>query len=276
MKIALVILHADPKRGGAERYTADIAEALAGRGHEVSVLAADFPDDYLHGDVGFASRTGSRSEPYTASPVRQVGLPAAGISRLQQYRCFLDSLDQHLAENSYDVVHAMLPVRRCDVYHPHAGLAAEAVATGHAKYPLGIKRVLAAIANRVNRKRLAFARVERELLSRPDGPVVLCLSEYVKDAVRRRYALPEGRMATLFNAVDLRRFDPMRAPLAGWELRERMEIPEERVVALMIAQDFARKGLREAILALRVLAEDEPVTLLVVGKGDTGPYERLA
>ena len=43
MKIALVILHADPKRGGAERYTADIAGALLGRGHEVSVLAGDFP-----------------------------------------------------------------------------------------------------------------------------------------------------------------------------------------------------------------------------------------
>ena len=29
MKIALVILHADPARGGAERYTIDLAAALA-------------------------------------------------------------------------------------------------------------------------------------------------------------------------------------------------------------------------------------------------------
>jgi len=58
-------------------------------------------------------------------------------------------------------------------------------------------------------------------------------------------------------------------------LREKLGIEDGRVMALMIAQDFARKGLREAILALRVMG-DEPVTLVVVGKGNTGPYERLA
>jgi hypothetical protein len=32
MRIALVILHADPARGGAERYTIDLANALAPAG----------------------------------------------------------------------------------------------------------------------------------------------------------------------------------------------------------------------------------------------------
>ncbi|CAA9371559.1 MAG: hypothetical protein AVDCRST_MAG64-163, partial [uncultured Phycisphaerae bacterium] len=41
MKVALVILHADPARGGAERYTADLAAALGKRGHDVTVLSSD-------------------------------------------------------------------------------------------------------------------------------------------------------------------------------------------------------------------------------------------
>ena len=255
MNIALVILHADPSRGGAERYTADLAAALTTCGHGVTLLASSFAS--------------------VPPGVREARMDAGTGGKLAQYREFLDSVDAHLAGNKYDVVHAMLPVRRCDVYHPHAGLAADAVATGHTKYSPGIRRALAAIANRLNPKRQAFARVERELVGRPDGPVVLCLSEYVKRTIRERYALPEARMATLFNAVDLRRFDPQRDPGAGAGLRRRLGIPDDRVVALMIAQDFARKGLREAILAMRALDSDA-ATLVVVGRGNTGPYERLA
>jgi UDP-glucose:(heptosyl)LPS alpha-1,3-glucosyltransferase len=257
MDVALVILRSDPQRGGAERYTADLATALAGRGHDVTVVSAD------------AGPRGDRAH-------RSVTVDAGGATRRGQYLSFLRSVDDHLAKARYDVVHAMLPVRSCDVYHPHAGLAAEGVASGHAKYDGAIRRLLAMGANRVNRKRQAFAAVERDLLDRPDGPVVLCLSDYVKETVRRHYAtVPESRLATLFNAVDLRRFDPTRDEGAGRELRRRMGIADDRVVALMIAQDFARKGLREAILALRELA-DVPVTLVVVGRGDAGPYQRLA
>jgi UDP-glucose:(heptosyl)LPS alpha-1,3-glucosyltransferase len=257
MDVALVILRSDPQRGGAERYTADLATALAGRGHGVTVISAD------------AGPGGDRA-------YQSVRVDAGGATRRGQYLRFLKSVGDHLAKARYGVVHAMLPVRTCDVYHPHAGLAAEGVAAGHAKYDGAIRRLLAMGANRVNRKRLAFAAVERDLLDRPDGPVVLCLSDYVKETVRRHYpAVPEVRLATLFNAVDLRRFDPTRDEGAGRELRRRLRIPDERVVALMIAQDFARKGLREAILALRELA-DEPVTLVVVGRGDAGPYRRLA
>src|SRR5437763_240307 len=107
MKIALVILHADPARGGAERYTVDLARALAAEGHDVSILASGF------GEV--------------PEEVRSVRLDAAAMTRLGQFERFLDSLQRHLAESSYDVVHAMLPVRRCDFYHPHAGVAAESV-----------------------------------------------------------------------------------------------------------------------------------------------------
>ena len=135
MKIALIILHADPARGGAERYTVDLAAGLVARGHEVSLLATSFGD---------------------STPARQVKLPARSTTRLGQYLAFLKAVEEHLAAERYDIVHAMLPVRRCNVYHPHAGLAVEAVITGHLKYD-GVRQSLAGFTNHFNRKRNQFA-----------------------------------------------------------------------------------------------------------------------
>ncbi|HEX8914935.1 MAG TPA: glycosyltransferase family 4 protein [Humisphaera sp.] len=268
MNLALVILHADPAKGGAETYTCDLAAALAARGHRVSVLAASF-----------SAAVDGRCA--------RVPLAMTGPTRLARYLRFLAALDAHLAANAagpaadrYDVVHAMLPVRRCDLYHPHAGIAAEAVATGHAKYRSPIKQSIARLANRLNRKRQRFAAVERELLmphgqAEAGGPVALCLSDYVKAAVRKHYPLPGDRLPTLINAVDLAKFDPAAAAEAGRATRAKLGIAPDKVVGLIVAQDFARKGLREAVEAWRRI-DDERLVLLVVGKDDFAPYAKLA
>jgi UDP-glucose:(heptosyl)LPS alpha-1,3-glucosyltransferase len=256
MKIALVILHADPRRGGAERYTIDVAAALAERGHDVTLLARSFHE--------------------VPARVRAVELRSNALTRLGQYNRLLDRLDEHLAGgNAYDVVHAMLPVRGCDVYHPHAGVAAEAVVSGHMKHGGRIARRAAAVANRLNRKRNRFAEVERALLSGERPPLVLCLSDYVKEAVKRHYALPEERLFRLFNGIDLSRFDPAAHPEARGAVRRRFNLGEERLIALMIAQDFERKGLGEAIEAV-ARVNDPNLVLVVVGRDAAGSYRRLA
>ncbi len=236
MKIALVILHANPARGGAERYTADLADGLARRGHNVTRIASTLGPMQIEG-------------------VKEVQLDVAALTRSKRYALFLDTLDQHFASTKYDVIHAMLPVRRCDVYHPHAGIAKSA-----AEGMSPIKRLF-------NPRRMRFAAVEHDLLTRSEPPVVLCLSNYVKRDVRREYPnLPDETLPILFNAVDLARFDPAKSPAP----------PRcDRPVALMIAQDFARKGLRETIEALRLVPEERRPKLLVVGRGDTAPYERI-
>jgi UDP-glucose:(heptosyl)LPS alpha-1,3-glucosyltransferase len=219
LKIALVILHADPARGGAERYTIDLAAALARAGHDVSLAATSFVE--------------------VPPGVRRVDLRGDGMTRLRRYRRMLDSLDAHLGDAKYDIVHAMLPVRRCDVYHPHAGIALAAMDRWTVHF---------------NRRRKEMAQAERELLSGPRPPVVLCLSEYVKQSVRERYPmLTDARLATLFNAVDLDRFAPQ---------------PQDRresVNGLFIGHDFVRKGLVTAIAAMRTL-HDRRLYLTVVGK----------
>lgn len=253
--VALVIFHADPARGGAERYTFDLARSLATRGENVSVLSSSF---------------GSAPE-----GARCVTLQASSPTRLGAYRRFLDSLDEHLRTRQYDVIHAMLPVRRCDIYHPHAGLAAQALVRGHLKHRSRIEQAAAQLLNRLNRKRRAFATVERELLTGPKPPIVLCLSEYVKRSVREYYSLNEERLVTLFNGIDITRFDSTLRPEARNDTRQRLGLADDRIIALIIAQDFQRKGLREAIAAISRVA-DERLTLVVVGKQNPAKYRAMA
>jgi UDP-glucose:(heptosyl)LPS alpha-1,3-glucosyltransferase len=255
VKVALVILHADPRKGGAEGYTVNLAHALARRGHDVSLLATTFGPQ--------------------CGGLTQVPLDGRSVTRLGRYRSFLDSLDAHLAAAPYDVVHSIAPVRRCDFYHPQAGLAAEALASGHLKYD-GLRRPLDRIATRLNRKRQFVAGVERQLLTGTDAPTLLCVSDMVRRTGRQHFPLlPEEKLVTLFNAVDPDRFDPDARPQAGREVRRKFGIGDDKIVALVVAQDFKRKGLRPAVEAVALLPDDRLV-LLVVGKPDPRPYKQLA
>lgn len=255
MRIALVILHADPARGGAERYTLDVSSGLADRGHDVTLIASSFAD-------GIDRR------------ITRVTLGAAGFTRRRRYLGFLNAVETHLNQTAYDRVHAMLPVRRCDLYHPHAGLAADAVTYGHRQHAARLRQGGSWVANRLNRKRQAFAAVERQLLTGAHPPVVLCLSEYVQRTVQAHYPnLTADRLARLFNAVDIDRFNPERDPATRAGLRQRLGIAADAVVALFVGHDYARKGLHEALQAIGRI-EDPRLRLLIVGPPLGAPQRR--
>lgn len=254
MRVGLVILHADPQRGGAERYTVDLACALAQRGIETSLI--------------------SSSAGQALPGARSVVLPAHGWSRTARYRHWLEAVDRHLQTAAYDIVHAALPIHRCDVYHPHAGMAIDAVRHGHRKHQ-GWARWTSRLANRFNARRQAFAAVEQALITGPRPPVVISLSRYVQSAIEASYDLPADRHACLFNAVDLQRFDPVTQAEAGRQWRRELGIGDDQVLALIIAQDFERKGLREAIAALPQVP-DPRLRLVVVGKPDPADWQQQA
>ena len=256
MKIALVILHADTARGGAERYTLDLATGLVGRGHLVSLLASSFQSGETAG--------------------QRVVLPATGATRSRRYLSFLNSLDRELDRTKYDLVHAMLPVRRCDLYHPHAGIAVEALAKGHLNKSGAVRQTLSWVGNQCNSRRRLFAKVEMELIGSPKPSIVLSLSRLIQEVVRRNYpGLAEDRCATLFNGIDLNRFDPAVCREDRQAVRGRFQIADSSIVGLLLAQDFERKGVRQAIEALAKVS-DRRVVLLIGGRPDPTKYRHLA
>src|SRR5580704_4456824 len=129
MNIGLVIFIADPQRGGAERYTADIAAALAKRRHRVDLISTRFGQEI--------------------AGVNFVPIAAKSPSRSGRYLQFLEGLEKHLQRYKYEIIHSMLPIPRCDLYHPHAGMAKAALQT-HLSRESSPARALAHLANCLN------------------------------------------------------------------------------------------------------------------------------
>ena len=240
MRIALLILHADPARGGAERYTIDLAKALSARGHDVALLAGSFARDLDAGDATLTK------------------VAAAGATRTGRYMRYVRSVREALAADRPGVVHAMLPVPPglCDVYHPHAGIEARAN-RAHLSF--------------TNPRRAMFIRVERRLLGGERPPLVLTLSRRVGRELRRFHpAFPHDRERRLFNAVDLDVFRPDGATVERSTLGQRRD---GDLLALFVGNDWERKGLATVIAALDKLPSR--VRLAVAGQ-DRPPRESAA
>lgn len=248
MRIGLIVMRSDPARGGRERYTVDLAAALTSRGHVVSMLASEL------GGV-----------PAGVQPVR---LSARGLTQTARYNAFLRSLERHVAQRPYDVLHAMLPVRQCDIYQTHAGLVEANVANDSWTTRLFTPR------------RARTAAIERQMLEAASPPLVLCISEYVKGIVRDWYPLDDAHLPILFNAVDTAKFDPALRPDARATTRARYGLQASDTVVLFIGQDYERKGLQATIEALGRLKSSDAlpagVKLLVIGRPKGAKYVALA
>jgi UDP-glucose:(heptosyl)LPS alpha-1,3-glucosyltransferase len=258
MKIALVIQNADRRSGGAEGYTLDLAKALAARGHDVTVVAERSPA--AAADEGY----------------RFAYLGAQGLIRWARIKDFVRRVDALYAAGTFDVVHAMLPVRRCDVYQPHAGLAADMLATGHLKHPNTVKQTLSRLANRLNLKRIGLARIERTLMAR--RPWLLCSSSTMRDFARRAYALPDDHLVPMMNGIDLHYFTPpppAHAAAARRAIREEWKIEDRHCLGLLVGNNWKLKGVPEAIDAV-ARAKDPRLVLMIVGKEEGAAYRKQA
>jgi UDP-glucose:(heptosyl)LPS alpha-1,3-glucosyltransferase len=240
MNILLVIFNADPTHGGAERYTADLAAGLLSRGHQVAIASA-MPD------------------PNPPSNLRQIPLNAAGLTRSSQYRTFLNSVDRLIETEKFDRVHAMIPIRKCDIYHPHAGVEWEWLATGIR----WIKRVS-------NPRRYLIASTESQLIK--SGAHVICLSDYSRQQLLSYYSVPDERLSLAYNGVNLNHFSPGQSSL---EIREKHQIPSDAPVGLMVANNLRLRSLLETLAAIASM-KDKTLHLIVAGKEKTDKYESFA
>lgn len=245
MRVCLAILNAEVARGGAERYTRDLAAALVGRGISVTTAAVEFDEGW---------------------PGERVALGARAMTRVGSYQRYIQQLDQLVERERFDVVHAMLPVLRCDVYHPHAGIAAETKRWGPMEH--------------FNRRRRAMLLAERDLILGNEPPITLSLSNYVLRRLRSVY--PGAPSEVVLNGTDLRKFDPAVVGAGVREsTRQAWGVEEGDFVLLSIAQNFARKGIPvavEAVAGLNAAPElgGRRVKLVVVGRDDPGPVVALA
>lgn len=250
MKIALVLEHFNPARGGAEQWTARFAKSLIAHGHEVHVVAHDF-------DPALAALVTTHTLPKCATRY------ARGVAA-----------EKLLKGLQVDVIHDMGVGWHCDVLHPHGGAWKAGFEANLLMLPAWMRPWKRMVARWLPRYR-DFERVQAKQFA-PDGPLVLAVSPMVVEQLcTYQQASPERiRLAT--NGVDGERFSPEQRAWYRHQMRAWMGV-EQDLLLLLVAHNFRLKGVEQAIRAVADLKDARPtVRLFVAGSGQAAPYVKLA
>jgi UDP-glucose:(heptosyl)LPS alpha-1,3-glucosyltransferase len=259
VKIALVNETVDPQRGGAETSIVQMALRLAEGGADVAVVAADHA-------------------PLPPHPrLRLVTLSAARGPRWLRTCKFLRAARHWCDQQQTDIVHAVTPCERCDVYQPRGGTYRATVEQSLAltSNPLwrGVKRT----GRLLNIRQQMLARIERQLLRAERPPHVAAVSEFVARQVRELSPhFPPARLRVIFNACDIERAHDW-STVEQADARTRLNLAHDTPTILFVAHNFKLKGLSELLAALaEPTLRNSGVALVVIGRDRIGPFEAQA
>ncbi|KPK43753.1 MAG: hypothetical protein AMJ65_04890 [Phycisphaerae bacterium SG8_4] len=259
-KVAIIIERANVALGGAERSVLELAAALSALDLEVDVLAAKGRTDTGNVHI-LCPKTGGR----------RVG-----------YFTFEKAVKEHLSQNSYEIIHSVLPFEFADVYQPRGGAYAESILRNSASYENRFAEWYKKLTAFTNWRRTVLAHAERKLAQRADGPVIAALSRYVAEQFKQRYGTDQRRIVTIPNGIKTDRpintnqADRLRAEVLA---KLRVKESDKPVLFLFVANNFRLKGLAPLIRAISVAARHEAHRkgyLIVVGSGKRLKYAELA
>jgi len=102
---------------------------------------------------------------------------------------------------------------------------------------------------------------------------IVAVSERVRRQLKKYYGVPDDRIVTISNGVNLARFNPRHARSRA-EVRLSFGIPQGVPLLLFVGSQFRLKGLEFAIKALAEM--ETKAYLLVVGADSSTTFKRMA
>ena len=251
MKIGLVIGRLDPLRGGAERSTIQFADGLIERGHEVHVVARSFGDHTRHMPI-------IRHQEDVNSRL--------GFARAAEARCRSLGLD---------IVHDMGAGWYCDVFQPRAG---SVFAVKQLKLRL-LPHWMRPLKQGFDRLTPRYGNLQSLMAGQcvDDGRILIAMSQMVADHFRELHGVSPERTRVIYNGVDPQQFSPELRTIHRQAIRRRLGIDNDTLMLLIVAHNFALKGVPTLIRAMeRLIACRRPVHLVVVGGKRSGRCVRRA
>ena len=240
MKIALVHKRLD-QSGGTERDLFRTAEGLRDLGHDVHLFC---------GEYGVTPPVGISAHQV---PV----LPLGRTARLWSFAFFAPKL---LRRAGCDVVVNFGRLLSQDVLRSGGGShRAFLHRLGQAG---GVWRRLWQRTSLYHRSLLVM---EKRQFAARHYQRILAVSDEVKRELSATYAVPEGRIAVIYNGVDHERFHPGLRQKFRESVRKQWNIPVQAPTVLFIGSGFRRKGL-DRLLAVWGSPHLKEAYLLVVGE----------
>ena len=200
------------------------------------------------------------------------------MSRTRRSVTFTHRAERILRENSFDLVHAISPCRYANIYQPRGGTVAETIERNLSLLRSGTARRFKRYAGHLNFKQRYLLSIERELLRRTDGPLVVAISDYVVRQLRDHYGLPDTRIHKVFNGVDPDPAIDSERQAHRSSIRREFQVRDGDCLVVLIAHNFRLKGVQRWMEALSSLVRRGvgDVRSLVIGKGDSVRWHRLA
>ena len=254
MRVALVHMR-QAQAGGTERYLNHLAQHLAQRGDEVTIVC--------------------RSREETPHPsVRFELLRPLAIGSAWRLSSFAKAVEEHVRTASYELVFGLGKGWAQDVVRLGGGLHATYLDLAHEATRAGWKRFL---PGSELKHKLALAAEARALRS-PQLVRIVVNAQMVQRDAMARYDLPEERFRLVYNGVDLERFHPRRRASDGAALRKANAIEPDAPVVLFLGSGYGRKGLDRVLEAFAELRRGRPAARLLVAGYDSqqASFERRA
>lgn len=243
MKIAIIrkkyVFH-----GGSESFSNNFIKALSEKGHEVHIYAIkweifeNLKNVYFHKIPSISFN----------SFLRDLTFACFSLFLLRKKRTF------------YDIIQSHDKTLFQDIYRAGDGCHIEWL-----KQRWKIKNIWGRFFIFLNPYHWLILFLERKIFNERRFKKVIAISEFVKKNILDNYNVREQDIEVIYNAVDLKTFNPVNKTIYRKEIRNKYLIPENKFVMLFVGSGFERKGLNYLLEALDLVME--PITLLIVGKG---------
>ncbi len=244
------------KRGGAERYVADLCTRMVGEGYDVNVYAEHW-DEAIQG--------------IHYHPVKTVSLPKS-----LKLLTFALRATKEMEKNGYDLTLGVGNTLRADILQPHGGVHWAWFWRSLRAYDHPLVWMVRFLGRVFSPKQWVQGYIENSPYKKDHLHKIIAISEMVKEDILQWYEIPENRIEVVYNGVDTERFHPRNRQYRE-EIRNRHRIGGE-IVILFVSNNFRMKGLGCLMKALAgIKTENPPVfKLLVLGRGRPVPFLRLA
>ncbi|MDA0190297.1 MAG: glycosyltransferase family 4 protein [Proteobacteria bacterium] len=241
LRLAIVRQRYNPF-GGAERFVATALDAL-GR-HDLSLTL--ITREWTGGERRHA--------------VIECRPPHLG--RLARDRSFARCVRDVLARERFDLVQSHERIPGCDIFRAGDGVHA-AWLEQRARRQGALGR-LGARLSPWHRYTLA---AERAMFADPRLRAVICISQLVRNDIRRFYGVAEEKLHVIYNGVDLERYHPGLAAGQRQETRARLGVPDAAPLFVYVGSGFERKGVGPLLeaLARAPACKTHDARLVVVG-----------
>lgn len=192
-------------------------------------------------------------------------VPVARFPRFLNPLFFAWFVKRAINRVDFDLVHSHHWIFKADIFSAHG--------VPHAGWVREVRKKSPSLYDR------ALAAIERQAMKNGSTTCFLPVSSIAMEAFRQEYPVLPGKWRIVHPGVDVARFSLPDRNICRAEIRKRYGIGENDLLMLFVGMNFEVKGLDTIIAAVakaKVIKPEASIRLLVVGRGNTRKYGKIA